>query len=173
MNKTKLIIGCFFCMLACCNVYGYNQNTDSIVSDTLTYPEFNYRGISRRIKPVSLTCSYDSLLSVYMEDKLQYISALGYDGIYKIKIDLSINKKGEVKKVYVYRKYKEWNKLYRIIPRIIKKIKFKPVTNKYEATKTKIQIIVKIDTYQYPSNISKKLFPLSSHSSDLLDSNSK
>ena len=55
--------------------------------------------------------------------------------------------------------YKEWDKIYEIIPKIIKKIKFNPATNNQKATKSKIQVVVKIDTYQYPSDISKKLFP--------------
>ena len=74
-------------------------------------------------------------------------------------MDISINKKGRVKDVYIYKTYKEWDKIYEIIPKIIKKIKFNPATNNRKATKSKIQVVVKIDTYQYPSDISKKLFP--------------
>lgn len=158
MNKIKVILFCCFCMLSYCRAYSHNHNIDTTELGILTYPQLKYRGISRQLKPIS-SCSYDSLLSVYIEDKLQYLAAFGYEGVYNIKMDISINKKGRVKDVYIYKTYKEWDKIYEIIPKIIKKIKFNPATNNQKATKSKIQVVVKIDTYQYPSDISKKLFP--------------
>lgn len=132
------------------SLYTNNKNESKII--------FEYKGLRQEICSKSICC--DSLLSVFVEERIQELASMGYEGKYIIKGVLSVNKKGFVENFSILEKSKDKRVVYDKVYNILQEAKFEIVQQNSNKPTHRINVLLMIDTYQYPSDISKKIFGL-------------
>lgn len=137
-----------------CNAGNCTNNKDASIKKEL--PLFEYNGVIKKMHSSFNIC--DSLLSIYVENEVQDLASKGYEGRFIIKVKLQIGKDGKVKKVAINGKTKEMNAIYTEVSDALKKAAFMPCMINNSPKRTNIVSLLIIDTYQFPSKISKAIF---------------
>ena len=155
MNRLVLLIICIFASVECSNALCCNDKKSLSCKETFS---FEYKGVVREMYSNINVC--DSLLSVYIEEKVQDLASKGFEGKFLIRARLTIGKNGKVKKAIILSKHKEMRKVYSEVSDVLKDAMFKPCLKNSSPKKTSIMTLLIIDTYQYPSNINRMIFGL-------------
>ena len=153
MSRLVLLIICIFASIGCCNA-GCSNDGDSLSCNEK--PLFEYKGVIREMHSSFNVC--DSLLSVYVENEVQNLASKGFEGKFFIRAKMLIGKNGKVKKIVVLDKRKDMDIIYSEVSYALRKVIFKPCIVNNSPKTTSIVTLLIIDTYHYPSNLSKILF---------------
>jgi hypothetical protein len=121
MSRLFLLIICIIANVEYCNALCCKDRSSLLCNET---PLFEYRGVVRKMHSNINVC--DSLLSVYIEDKVQDLESKGFEGKFIIKVKLTIRKNGKVKKAAIMEKHKGMEIVYSAVYNELKKVKFKP-----------------------------------------------
>ena len=154
MSKFILLILLLSISFSNCNAGTCSNNKDASIKKDL--PLFEYNGVIVKMHSCFNIC--DSLLSVYVENEIQDLASKGYEGRFIIKIKLQIGKDGKVKKITIKNKTKEMNAIYAEVSNALKRATFIPYIINNSPQRANIVSLLIIDTYQFPSKISRAIF---------------
>jgi hypothetical protein len=154
MSKLIFLIFLLSVNFSSCNAGTCIKNKNA--STKKEQPLFEYNGVIKKMHSNFNIC--DSLLSIYVENEVQDLASKGYEGRFIIKAKLLISKDGKVKRVAIFDKYKGMNAIYAEVSDALKKATFRPCMFNNSPKKTIIVSLLIIDTYQFPSKISKVVF---------------
>ena len=150
MSRLYLLIICIFASIECCNAGCFSYG-DSLPCNEK--PLFEYKGLIHEMHSSFNVC--DSLLSVYVEHEVQNLAGKGFEGKFLIRAKMLIGKNGKVKRIVILDKCKGMDIIYSEVSDALRKVTFKPSMVNNSPKKTNIVTLLIIDTYQYPSNLSK------------------